>query len=140
MMNQRESNDTTFWQLDYGGFSDSANRKVSVWGAIIMAKDREEHHFDFFFDAANQIQRHGQEGAKKDGQSGIYFLESMLCPTKNPMNNGKSIYETVYPGAPNIMLSGDTGNGYRAYEMLEYLSTLREKFGINVELIPLAPG
>ena len=43
-------------QLDYGGFSDSANKKVSVWSASVMTPGRLmfPEHFDFFFDATNQ--------------------------------------------------------------------------------------
>ena len=44
------------------------------------------------------------------------------------------------PGLSDLILSGDTGNGYRAYEMLEALSAVFEKFKYSVKLIPLAPG
>ena len=29
------------WQLGYGGFNDSANQKVSVWSATVLAAGRE---------------------------------------------------------------------------------------------------
>jgi hypothetical protein len=39
-----------------------------------------------------------------------------------------------------LVFSGDTGNGYRAYEMLECLSTFEDEHGYKVKLIPLSPG
>ena len=126
--------------LDYGGFTDSDNRKVNVWSATALAKDREQEHYDFFFDSANQTQKNGQRGAKKNGQSGIFFLGEMFDPDRDPHETQIALIRHNYPNAEHIILSGDTGNGYRAYEMLEHLSGLFEKFGFTVELIPLAPG
>jgi hypothetical protein len=127
-------------QLDYGGFTDSCNRKVNCWSATVLAKGREQENFDFFFDSANQTQLPGQEGSKKNGQAGIYFLREMIDPARAPLGNGVSLLKTRYPNAEHLILSGDTGNGYRAYEMLEELSAMFESFGFSVELIPLAPG
>jgi hypothetical protein len=124
-------------QLDYGGFTDSGNNKVSVWSATVMAKGREQEHFDFFFDASD---------AKKNGQTGIFFLGELLDPRMAPLEGQKDkdnpvcLLKMRYPELSQMVLSGDTGNGYRAYEMLEELSKLFEKFGIDVELIPLSPG
>ena len=44
-------------QLDYGGFTDSEGKKVSVWSATVMTKRRKgkPEHIDLFFDAANQV-------------------------------------------------------------------------------------
>lgn len=131
---------TVLFQLDYGGLTDSRNRKVNVYSATGVAKGRKLEHFDFLFDSANQCQREGERGAKKDGQSGIYFLDMILDPSRNPAANGKSILHTYYPTCKRIILSGDTGNGFRGYEMLDYLSTVHEKYKVRVELIPLAPG
>ena len=39
-----------------------------------------------------------------------------------------------------IVLSGDTGNGYRAYEMLDELSSSFGRYGYKMQLIPLAPA
>ena len=45
-------------------------------------------------------------------------------------------------GAKGVAASkpGSTGNGFRGYGMLDYLSTVYEKYKVRVELIPLAPG
>ena len=106
-------------QLDYGGFNDSANKKFSVWSATVMIKGRDQEHFDFFFDAHN---------AKKDGRTGVYLLYEFLEMLSLRFDER------------NLLLSGDTGNGYRGYEMLEALSGLFEAKGFYVELVPLSPG
>ena len=100
-------------------------------------------NFDFFFDAANQTHKPGEDqGAKKNGKTGIYFLRELLDPTKHTNSEGKacSLLNYFYPDATDLLISGDTGNGYRAYEMLEFLIKVFELFGYKVELIPLAPG
>ena len=65
-------------QLDYGGLNDSANDKVSVWSATVMAKDREQEHFDFFFNQTSSKSEptltNGK--AKKDGQTGFFSWRS----------------------------------------------------------------
>jgi hypothetical protein len=58
-------------QLDYGGFTDSDNKKVSAWSATVVADGRETENFDFMFDAANQVT--SRPGAKKDGKTGVFF-------------------------------------------------------------------
>ena len=123
-------------QLDYGGFTDSRNSKVNCWSAtaVLPAKSGKPHdveHFDFLFDAANQNQTEGKPGAKKNGQSGIFFLGELLDPTRG--SNGVSLLGSRCPDATHLILSGDTGNGYRAYEMLEELSTVFAKFGFTVD-------
>ena len=128
-------------QLDYGGFTDSGNNKVSVWSVTAIAKDRKQEHFDFFFDAANQNTCEGRAGAKKNGQTGIFFLEEMLQKNKVvDCGEDVSIFSRVYPHATKLYFSGDTGNGYRAYEMLEELSRVFALYGYDVELVPLPPG
>jgi hypothetical protein len=129
------------WYLDYGGFTDSGNKKVSVWSVTVVGLNRKLEHFDFFFDAANQHLQAGISGAKKNGQTGIFFLEEMLDPSKAPAEcKGKSIFGCKFPDVTHNIMSGDTGNGYRAYEMLQALSKLFSKFGYTCELIPLSPG
>jgi hypothetical protein len=125
--------------LDYGGFTDSANKKVSVWSATALAKDRPQEHFDFFFDQGAKGK--DKEGtAKKNGQTGISFLAELFDPAKSPWGDGVSMFHHYYPGKDEVNLSGDTGNGYRAYEMLEELSKFFSKYGIKVKLMPLPPG
>jgi hypothetical protein len=130
----------TQWHLDYGGFNDSANKKVSVWSVTVMAKGRDQEHFDYFFDQAPSKDSHEEGTAKKDGLTGIYFLREMLDPAKSPENDGVSVFQKAYPGKTHLLLSGDTGNGYRSYAMLEELGTIFAKFGYTIELAPLAPG
>ena len=134
---------TTVWQLDYGGVNDSAGNKVSVWSATIIsapATGRKQEHFDFFFDQAPSKDKFTNGTAKKDGLTGILMLGEMLDPEKSPKGDGVSLFATHYPENEEILLSGDTGNGYRAYQMLEELSKVFTKYGYRNKLIPLAPG
>jgi hypothetical protein len=129
------------WQLDYGGLNDSANNKVAVWSVTVMAPGRAQEHFDCFFDQAGKDDTGstGKEGAaKKDGQTGIFFLQQMLDPAA--WEDNVCLFQSEYPEVHTIGLSGDTGNGYRAYAMLEELSHVFVKYGYKVILSPLAPG
>ena len=137
---QETENHQAHLQLDYGGFTDSGGRKVSAWSATIIRKGYPQEHVDFFFDAANQAQTAGQRGAKKNGKTGIFFLAELLSKERDPKGEGKSLMERICPGVTHLILSGDTGNGYRAYEMLQELSNVFPKYGYSVELIPLGPG
>jgi hypothetical protein len=130
------------WQLDYGGLTDSRGRKVSVWSATVIRPAGEQENIDFFFDSANQGGA-GEGAAKKDGQTGIYFLHELFDPLRSPAGpDGRrtSMVQRMFPEVKHVILSGDTGNGYRAYAMLDELSRLKGTAGITFELIPLAPG
>ena len=133
--------DTAMWQLDYGGFSDSSGDKVSVWSATVMVQGEKQRNFDFFFD---QVQSSNQpttaERAKKNAHTGKFFLAEMLSPQRNTVEAGVSMFKQYYPGVRAIILSGDTGNGFRSNVMLEQLSTVFTEFNYHVQLIPLAPG
>ena len=61
--------------LDYGEFNDGAGDKFSVWSVTAICQSREQEQFDYFFDAPK---RNGT-GAKKDGQTGIFFLGDLLA-------------------------------------------------------------
>ena len=71
-------------QLDYGGFTDSVNKKVSCWSASVIVQGRLVEHFDFFFDQAPKKEKDNGKGdpskARKDGQSGVFFLHELLDP------------------------------------------------------------
>jgi hypothetical protein len=102
-------------------------------------------HFDFFFDQADKKMKGAGKSkkdgkAKKDGQTGIYFLRELLDPNRSPMGNGVSMLQGAFPEVKHLIFSGDTGNGFRAYAMLDELSCVYEKYGYTVELSPLAPG
>ena len=134
---------TVMWQLDYGGLQDSANKKVSVWSATIIsspATGRKQEHYDFFFDQAPSKLADPVGTAKKDGLTGKYLLGDMLDKENSPNSDGVSLFATDYPDITDIVLSGDTGNGYRAYAMLEFLSKVFNEYAYKVKLIPLAPG
>ena len=137
--------DTLTLQLDYGGFTDSAGKKVSVWSVTALSASRKQVHFDFFFDQADKKMKGAGKSkkdgkAKKDGQTGIYFLRELLDPNRSPMGNGVSMLQGAFPEVKHLIFSGDTGNGFRAYAMLDELSCVYEKYGYTVELSPLAPG
>jgi hypothetical protein len=134
---------TVLWQLDYGGLNDSAGNKVAVWSVtVISSKDskRKQEHFDFFFDQTQSKGDTSATRAKKDGNTGIFMLGEMLDPRKSPNNDNVSLFAAHYPDVTDLIFSGDTGNGYRAYQMLEELSCMMSKYGYRVKLIPLAPG
>ena len=99
--------------LDYGGLNDSKNDKVSVWRATILAPSQQQEHFDYFFDQAGKKDEEGK--AKKDGDTGKFFLDDMLDPSSDPTGNANvSLLETSYPDSSHLKLSGDTGNAYKA--------------------------
>jgi hypothetical protein len=134
--------------LDYGGFNDSAGRKVNCWSASVLSAGRQKtpDHIDFFFDSGNQQQRGDEAGHKKDAKAGIYFLNELVDPKRDPVAPASGGLQASvarlrrkYPASTHLILSGDTGNGFRGYEMLDFLSQLQSKFGFTVELIPLAP-
>jgi hypothetical protein len=126
--------------LDYGGFTDSEGKKFSVWSATVLTKGTEKkpHHLDIFFDAANQVKK--RPGAKKNAQTGIFCWGELLDPAKAPDPDGVCLFSRLFPGKSHLLLSGDTGNGYRAYEMLESLSEMFATYGFSVELINLPPN
>jgi hypothetical protein len=124
--------------LDYGGMTDSANSKVNVWSCTVLIRDRDPSHIDFFFDP--EFNKHGLPGHKKNGEAGMFFMDELLNPDRGPNGDGVSLMQVLFPGKNHLLLSGDTGNGYRAYQMLHYLSMLFSLYAWRCELIPLSPG
>jgi phage pi2 protein 07 len=131
------------WQvmlyLDYGGFTDSSNKKVSVWSATLLAMERAQEHVDFFFDQ-DRKDKHIPGAAKKNAMTGIAFLTELFDPALGPNKDGISLFHHLFPDQWALLLSGDTGNGYRSYAMLEHLSKFHFLYGLTVELMPLPPG
>ena len=82
-------------QLDYGGVNDSANNKVAVWSVTVMAPGREQEHFDYFFDQASKKGPSKKGAAKKDGQTGIYFMGELL--DKDKFDGKVSLFRHHYP-------------------------------------------
>ena len=41
--------DQAILELDYGGMTDSAGKKVGVWSATVIAPGRKQEHYDYFF-------------------------------------------------------------------------------------------
>ena len=117
-------------ELDYGGFTDSEGSKVSVWSATVMTAGQKQQHLDFFFNARR---------AKKNGTTGIFFLGEVLDKDRSG-EIGCSLMKSLFPDVSHLILSGDTGNGFRAYQMLDELSKLFKKYAYSVELVPLAPA
>ena len=105
--------------LDYGSMNDSANKKVSCWSCTIVTTGNDDQHVDIFFDAMNQ--NGVADGWKKDGTAGVFCLNELLREqTDHPQR--KSMLLQLFPSLELVLLSGDTGNGFRAYEMLDSLS------------------
>jgi hypothetical protein len=127
--------------LDYWGMQDSRGKKAAMWSATLIGwGNRRQVQVDFFFDAANQTGV--PDGHKKDGEAGIYFLDQLLNPAKHPegAHRKQSLLDSLFPGTTSLLLSGDTGNGYRAYLMLAFLSMVYNLYKVWVELSPLGPG
>ena len=62
----------------------------------------------------------------KDRFSGMHALECILNPERDPMAEGVSVFKRLFPKIESIVLSGDSGNGFRSYGMnwSEYSYTL----------------
>ena len=72
--------DHALLELDYGGTTDSAGKKVGIWSATVVQAGRKQEHYDFFFDMADSKQCKKADTARKDGQTGIHFLKELLEP------------------------------------------------------------
>jgi hypothetical protein len=130
---------TTVWlELDYGAEQDSRGRKVNQYTACVVYMGELEY-FDFFFDAANQ---HAPgAGHKKDGEAGMFFMRQLFDPAHAPTGcKGKSLFASHFPSVTQVFLTGDTGNGFRAYLMLRFLSNSLVEFRLLITLVPLGPG
>ena len=97
----------------------------------MLAPGRDQVHFDIFFDAKNQNMKAGKTGAKKDGQTGIFCIAELLDAVRAP-DGLECLLKLEYPDGRHLILTGDTGNGYRAYEMLEELSGLFANLGTQM--------
>ena len=53
----------------------------------------------------------------KDRFSGMHALECILNPQRDPMAEGVSVFKRLFPKIESIVLSGDSGNGFRSYGM-----------------------
>ncbi len=53
----------------------------------------------------------------KDRFSGMHALECILNPERDPMAQGVSVFKRLFPNIESIVLSGDSGNGFRSYSM-----------------------
>ena len=105
--------------LDYGSFYDSTWAKVNAWAATFVTAPNQHHAVIIFFEGS------------KDASHGIQAWQEIL---------GSNLIKRLFPSITHLILSGDTGNGFRSYEMLHFLSTLKNRFDYSVELIPLAPS
>ncbi len=57
--------DTALLQLDYGGFTDSASKGVSVWSATVVVNGRQQEHCDLFFDQEGKQDKGLDQKVKK---------------------------------------------------------------------------
>ncbi len=71
--------------------------------------------------------------------TGIHFLRELLDPELFPLHNGRWLLAQRLPDIQQLIVSGDAGNGFRAYATLEELSTVFVKYGYTIVLSPLAP-
>ena len=49
---------------------------------------------------------------------GLRALSLLLDPAQDPSGENVSIFKRLFPDRHTLILSGDTGNGFRSYDML----------------------
>jgi hypothetical protein len=54
----------------------------------------------------------------KDADAGYRALSLLLDPAQDPSGENVSIFKRLFPDRHTLILSGDTGNGFRSYDML----------------------
>ena len=114
--------------LDYASFYDTSGGKVHAWIATCVAAGEVIHRFVIFF-----------EDSSKDAVCGMRAWHVILDPEQGP-KDGVSHLANIFPDVMRAFLSGDTGNGFRSYAMLYFLSHVKQLYGLEIELIPLAPS
>ena len=93
--------------LDFGGFYDSEGGKVSCW-AITFVTGPELGQSHTFYPGT----------VSKDADAGYRALSLLLDPAQDPSGENVSIFKRLFPDRHTLILSGDTGNGFRSYDML----------------------
>jgi len=92
--------------LDFGGFYDSEGGKVSCWAITFVTGPElgQSYTVAVFFPA----------------DAGYRALSLLLDPAQDPSGRGESvsIFKLLFPDRHTLILSGDTGNGFRSYDML----------------------
>jgi hypothetical protein len=124
--------------LDYGTIYDSAGGHVDIWSATITTVEGGEEktqHVDIYYD------KKGDDTGNKNSLTGQLALRELLDPAYNDHDqaNGRSLLLQLAPKTTHLIISGDTGNGFRGIPMSLYHSSLKRLYGLTVEQIPLPP-
>ena len=96
--------------LDFGGFYDSEGGKVSCWAITFVTGPElgQSYTVAVFFPGT----------VSKDADAGYRALSLLLDPAQDPSGENVSIFKRLFPDRHTLILSGDTGNGFRSYDML----------------------
>ena len=99
-----------FLKLDFGGFYDSDGGKVSCWAVTFVPCTGQNYTVAVFFPGT----------VSKDADAGFRALSLLLDPALDPSGEDEkvSIFKRLFPDRTTLILSGDTGNGFRSYDML----------------------
>lgn len=62
-----------------------------------------------------------------------------MDPARNEAHTGISILQEFVPQVTKLVISGDSGNGFRSMSMCWYHHTLFGQYGLQVEQMPLPP-
>jgi hypothetical protein len=103
--------------LDFGGFYDSEGGKVSCWAITFVTGPElgQSYTVAVFFPGT----------VSKDADAGYRALSLLLDPAQDPSGENVSIFKRLFPDRHTLIPSGDTGNGFRSYDMWSYLAPVR---------------
>jgi hypothetical protein len=125
--------------LDYGTIYDSAGKHVDIWSATLVACPKGEKAIRYFNIFYEKLDRPPGE-PNKNSNTGRMCLKELLDPACNVESDSKtSVLQELFPGATNLILSGDTGNGFRGLPMSYYHTMLWKPYQLLVELMILPP-
>ena len=112
--------------LDFGGFYDSEGGKVSCWAIT-------------FVTGQNWARATPLLSCTVSKDAGYRALSLLLDPAQDPSGENVSIFKRLFPDRHTLILSGDTGNGFRSYDMLwSYLAPQQQCPVILLETAQLA--
>jgi hypothetical protein len=125
--------------LDYGTIYDSDGKHVDIWSSTLVWRPngtKQTHSFNIFYE-----KKDWPNGTKnKNSSTGRMGLRELVDPACNVEGDyKKSALEDLCAGVTHLILSGDTGNGFRGVPMSYYHTMLWHLHRLVVEQIPLPP-
>jgi len=93
--------------IDWGTITDSEGTKFQVYFASFVPGPMKYHTLAI---VTNDV--------SKDAQHGALMLREVLDPKRDPLQQGQSVLRRFFPAqCTRLYIHGDTGNGYRSYEV-----------------------